>query len=130
MMARGYTPRTLAQPAPPCESVASRVETAVTMLHATGKHDERNLVRGMHEAMETSSTSYMEDAMGYTTAVSTPQDQVDSFMRQMAEEVNLGLQQDLADKEVPSLAPPERSAVIGVEDSTLADRLRALRPAT
>jgi charged multivesicular body protein 1 len=75
-------------------------------------------------------TSYMEDAMGSTTAVSTPQDQVDSLMRQMAEEANIELQQDLADKEVPSLAPPERSAVIGVEDSTLADRLRALRPAT
>jgi charged multivesicular body protein 1 len=61
-------------------------------------------------------------------AVSTPQDQVDSLMRQMAEEANIELQQDLADKEVPSLAPPERSAVIGEEDST--DWLRALRPAT
>ena len=75
-------------------------------------------------------TSYMEDAMGSTTAVSTPQDQVDSLMRQMAEEANIELQQDLANKEVPSLAPPERSTVIGEEDSTLADRLRALRPAT
>jgi charged multivesicular body protein 1 len=75
-------------------------------------------------------TSYMEVAMGSTTAVSTPQDQVDSLMRQMAEETNIELQQDLADKGVLSLAPPERRAVIGVEDSTIADRLRALRPAT
>jgi charged multivesicular body protein 1 len=75
-------------------------------------------------------TSYMEDAMGSTTAVSTPQDQVDSLMRQMAEEANIELQQDLANKEVPSLTPPERSTVIGEEDSSLADRLRALRPAT
>ncbi|KAH9959568.1 hypothetical protein BGW80DRAFT_1486727 [Lactifluus volemus] len=75
-------------------------------------------------------TSYMEVAMGSTTAVSMPQDQVDSPMRQMAEEANIEFQQDLVDKGVLSLAPPERRAVIGVEDSTIADRLRALRPAT
>lgn len=75
-------------------------------------------------------TSYMEDAMGSTTAVSTPQDQVDSLMRQMAEEANIELQQDLAAKEVPDLAPPQRAPAIGEEDGTLADRLRALRPAT
>ena len=75
-------------------------------------------------------TSYMEDAMGSTTAVSTPQDQVDSLMRQMAEEANIELQQDLAAKEVPDLAPPQRAPVVGEEDGTLADRLRALRPAT
>ncbi|KAH9952771.1 hypothetical protein BGW80DRAFT_1417777 [Lactifluus volemus] len=100
-----------------------------------------SVVKGMDKAMETMNlerislvmdefeaqfsdldvqTSYMEDAMGSTTAVSTPQDQVDSLMREMAEEANIELH----------LAPPERSAVIGVEDSTIADRLRALRPAT
>jgi charged multivesicular body protein 1 len=77
-------------------------------------------------------TSYMEDAMGSTTAVSTPQDQVDSLMRQMAEEANIELQQDLAAKEVPlaGLSSPERTPAIGEEDGKLADRLRALRPAT
>jgi charged multivesicular body protein 1 len=75
-------------------------------------------------------TSYMEDAMGSTMAVSTPQDQVDALMRQTAEEANIELQHDLANKEVPDLAPPERTPVIGEEDSSLADRLRALRPAT
>ena len=76
-------------------------------------------------------TSYMEDAMGSTTAVSTPQDQVDSLMRQMAEEANIELQHDLAAKEVPAeLSTPERAPAIGEEDSKLADRLRALRPAT
>ncbi len=74
-------------------------------------------------------TSYMEDAMGSTTVVSTPQDQVDSLMRQMAEEANIELQQDLATNQVPDVAPPER-VVVGEEDGTLADRLRALRPAT
>jgi charged multivesicular body protein 1 len=37
-------------------------------------------------------TSYMEVAMGSTTVVSTPQDQVDSLMREMAEEANIELQ--------------------------------------
>jgi len=73
-------------------------------------------------------TSYMEDAMGSTTAVSTPQDQVDTLMRQMAEEANIELQHDLAAKDlstVADLATPE----IGEEDGSLAERLRALRPA-
>ena len=35
---------------------------------------------------------YMEDAMSSTTAVSTPQDQVDQLMRQTAEEANIELQ--------------------------------------
>ena len=76
-------------------------------------------------------TSYMEDAMGSTTAVSTPQDQVDALMRQTAEEANIELQQDLAAKQVPAeLSQPERAPAVGEEDSSLADRLRALRPAT
>ncbi|KAI0042249.1 vacuolar assembly protein DID2 [Auriscalpium vulgare] len=76
-------------------------------------------------------TSYMEDAMGSTTAVSTPQDQVDSLMRQMADEANIQLEQDLAAKDlasVPDLRVTE--APVGEEDAQLADRLRALRPAT
>jgi len=132
------------------DAVASRVETAVAMRQVTG--NMTSVVKGMDKAMETMNlerislvmdkfeaqfsdldvqTSYMEDAMGSTTAVSTPQDQVDALMRQMAEEANIELQHDLAAKEVPpDLAPPERAPPIGEEDSSLADRLRALRPAT
>ena len=65
-------------------------------------------------------TSYMEDAMGSTTAVSMPQDQVDALMRQMAEEANVELQQDLATNQVPDLAPPERVSVVGEEDDPYA----------
>ncbi|KAH9959256.1 Snf7 family [Russula dissimulans] len=132
------------------DAVASRVETAVTMRQVTG--NMTSVVKGMDKAMETMNlerislvmdkfeaqfsdldvqTSYMEDAMGSTTAVSTPQDQVDALLRQMAEEANIELQHDLAAKEVPpELAPPERAPPIGEEDTNLADRLRALRPAT
>src|SRR6266702_6258913 len=63
--------------------------------------------------------------MGSTTAVSTPQDQVDSLMRQIAEEANIELQQNLATNQVPDLSPPERVSVVGKEDGSLADRLLA-----
>ncbi|CAA7259622.1 unnamed protein product [Cyclocybe aegerita] len=109
-----------------------------------------SVVRGMDKAMESMNlerisivmdkfesqftdldvqTSYMEDAMGATTAISTPQDQIDILMRQTAEEANIELQHDLAAKDVtslPDVAPTER---LKDEDDKLADRLRALRPA-
>ena len=74
-------------------------------------------------------TSYMEDAMSSTTAVSTPQDEVDALMKQTAEEANIELQHDLASTElskIPDVAPKE---VVREEDDKLAARLRALRPA-
>ena len=76
-------------------------------------------------------TSYMEDIMSSTTAVSTPQDQVDLLLQQMADEANLEVQQDLISKDlegkVANFKPKEN---IGEEDTKLAERLRALRPAT
>jgi len=76
-------------------------------------------------------TSYMEDTMSATTAVSTPQDQIDQLMKQTAEEANIELQHDLAEKDldsVPDLTAPKEK--VGQEDDKLAERLRALRPAT
>ena len=76
-------------------------------------------------------TSYMEDTMSSTTAVSTPQDQVDLLMQQMADEAKIELQHEMGSKDlegkVADLSPREK---IGEEDSSLAERLRALRPAT
>ena len=68
--------------------------------------------------------------MSNTTAVSTPQDEVDALMKQTAEEANIELQHDLASKDlasVPDLTPKEK---IGEEDDLLAARVRALLPAT
>ncbi|KIY49414.1 hypothetical protein FISHEDRAFT_72740 [Fistulina hepatica ATCC 64428] len=131
------------------DAVASRVETAVTMRKVTGNMTQ--VVRGMGKAMESMNlerismvmdkfesqfadmdvqTSYMEDAMSSTTAVSTPQDQIDQLLRQTAEEANIELQHDLAAKDldaVPDLTAPKDK--IREEDSKLAERLRALRPA-
>ena len=76
-------------------------------------------------------TSYMEDTMGATTAVSTPQDQIDLLMQQTAEEAKIELQHEMGSRDlegtVADLAPREK---IGEEDARLAERLRALRPAT
>jgi len=74
-------------------------------------------------------TSIMEDAMGSSTAVSTPQDQIDQLLRQTAEEANIELKQDLQtpDKEVLPAIPETK---VRDEDDKLAERLRALRPAT
>jgi charged multivesicular body protein 1 len=76
-------------------------------------------------------TSYMEEAMSSTTAVSTPQDQIDQLMRQTAEEADIELQHDLAAKDLSRVvSDPSKGEVIGEEDNKLAERLRALRPAT
>ena len=73
-------------------------------------------------------TSYMEETMSNTTAVSTPQDEVDALLKQTAEEANIELQHDLASREAPAIEVPKEK--VGEEDDMLAARLRALRPAT
>ncbi|KAL6305841.1 Snf7 family [Sparassis latifolia] len=131
------------------DAVASRVETAVTMRQVSG--NMTSVVRGMDKAMESMNlerislvmekfesqfsdldvqTSYMEETMSNTTAVSTPQDEVEALMKQTAEEANIELQQDLASKEFASVPDLTQKEKIGEEDDKLAARLRALRPAT
>lgn len=75
-------------------------------------------------------TSYMESTMSDTTALTTPQDQVDSLINQVADEAGLEIQHGLGEVKVPSeqiTAPAQPEAV--EEDGRLAERLRALRPA-
>ena len=74
-------------------------------------------------------TSYMEDTMQSTTAVSTPQDQIDLLMKQMADEANIELEHELGERALPELNAADKSKV-GEEDVNLAQRLRALRPAS
>ncbi|KAG5342299.1 hypothetical protein C0989_003428 [Termitomyces sp. Mn162] len=133
------------------DAVASRVETAVTMRQITGNMS--SVVKGMDKAMDSMNlerislvmdkfeaqfadldvqTSYMEDAMSSTTATATPQDQIDLLLRQTAEEANIELQHDLATKDVDLVTEfaAKDKAIIGEEDDKLAQRLRALRPAS
>ncbi|KAI0772102.1 Snf7 family [Trametes elegans] len=130
------------------DAVSSRVETAVTMRQVSG--NMASVVKGMDKAMESMNlerismvmdkfesqfsdldvqTSYMEETMSNTTAVSTPQDEVDALMKQTAEEANIELQHDLNSREAPQVELAKETAV-GEEDDALAARLRALRPAT
>lgn len=71
-------------------------------------------------------TSYMESTMSDTTAMATPQDQVDSLMLQVADEAGLEIQHGLGEAKVPAKEPTLGEAS-KEEDSNLAERLRALR---
>ncbi|WWC97535.1 hypothetical protein V866_004419 [Kwoniella sp. B9012] len=135
------------------DAVASRVETAVTMRSVTNSMG--SVVKGMDKAMESMNlerislvmtkfesqfsdldvqTSYMESTMSDTTALTTPQDQVDNLMQQVADEAGLEIQHGLGEANVPvkEPAPSQTESSLGnkEEDGKLAERLRALRPAT
>lgn len=76
-------------------------------------------------------TSYMESTMSDTTALTTPQDQVDSLINQVADEAGLEIQHGLGEAKVPTeqIASPAQAQAEAPkeEDGLLAERLRALR---
>ena len=77
-------------------------------------------------------TSYMESTMSDTTALTTPQDQVDTLISQVADENGLEISQKVGEGKVPSATPVPTAAVqeregAVEEDGKLAERLRALR---
>ena len=65
-------------------------------------------------------SSYMESAMGSTTATATPQDEVDLLLQKVADEAGLEMNATLT--EVPKRVGPTE-----VEEDKLGERLRALR---
>jgi charged multivesicular body protein 1 len=75
-------------------------------------------------------TSYMESTMSDTTALTTPQDQVDNLINQVADENGLEISQKVGESNVPNAAPAlpvaQKEAPLE-EDGKLAERLRALR---
>lgn len=83
-------------------------------------------------------TSYMESTMGSTTASGMPQDQVDTLMQQVADQNGIELHQQLGEAglegkvaELPTGQPEKQKAHASADpDEALAQRLRALRPAT
>lgn len=76
-------------------------------------------------------TSYMEATMSSSTATTTPQDQVEMLISQVADEAGLERQIELGSGQVPEVAVKEKEAPVAVgageEDGRLAERLRALR---
>lgn len=124
------------------DSVASRVQTAVTMRQVTGNMS--GIVRGMDKALESmnperislvmdrfenqfedldATTSYYENATTNASALSTPQDEVDLLMQKVADEAGLELQQDL------QAAAPTKIKQVSQEqvEDKLNERLKALR---
>ena len=81
-------------------------------------------------------TSYMESTMGSTTATGMPQDQVDTLMQQVADQNGIELNHQLGEArlegkvaELPTGEADKQKAQADT-DEALAQRLRALRPAT
>lgn len=76
-------------------------------------------------------TGYLEGTLSSDTAITAPTDQIDLLMAQTADEAGLEVQHELGQgqlNKVPELG--SQSAVKEVEEDLLAQRLRALRPAT
>ncbi|PKY38709.1 charged multivesicular body protein [Rhizophagus irregularis] len=111
------------------DAVASRIQTAVTMQKVTGSM--ANVISAVMDKFEAQfedidvQTQYMEGAMGNTTSLSTPQEEVDLLMQQVADEHGLELNHELGEA-APSdvLGVPDKN---NKEDEELTERLRALR---
>jgi charged multivesicular body protein 1 len=67
-------------------------------------------------------SSYMENAMGSTTATATPQEEVDLLMQKVADEAGLEMNANLASAEAPTKVGPTE-----IEEDRLGERLKALR---
>ncbi|KAJ2661602.1 hypothetical protein IWW48_002311 [Coemansia sp. RSA 1200] len=120
------------------DAVAGRVQTAATMHRVTGSM--ANVVRGMDKAMESMNletisnimekfesqfedldvqTEYLEGTIEDTTTLSTPQDEIETLMQQVADEAGLELNQELDVINAPEELPKE--------DEELTERLARLR---
>lgn len=127
------------------DAVALRVQTAVTMRSVTGNMTQ--VIRGMDKAMQSmnlerismvmdkfetqfedldSATNYYETTTNNVSALTTPQDQVDELLNQVADEAGIEMKQGLNAASVDVLAPVP-NAVSEEKEDKLAERLRALR---
>ncbi|KAF9908481.1 Vacuolar-sorting protein SNF7, partial [Lobosporangium transversale] len=127
------------------DAVTSRVQTAVTMRTVT--KSMAGVVKGMDKAMESMNletislvmekfekqfedldvqTQYMENTMGNQSALTTPQDEVDTLMHQVADEHGLELNQELRETPDTLLSHTNKEAETREQDE-LTERLRALR---
>mmetsp|Transcript_7757 Transcript_7757/g.29051 ORF Transcript_7757/g.29051 Transcript_7757/m.29051 type:complete len:204 (-) Transcript_7757:110-721(-) len=96
------------------DAVASRMDTAIKMNRVT--KTMKSVVKGMDKVMENMDidqiskvmdkfekqfddldvrSQYMEDAMNTTTSLTTPEDEVNSLMAQIADEHNLTIQEQI-----------------------------------
>ncbi|KAK5740680.1 hypothetical protein LTR17_004485 [Elasticomyces elasticus] len=136
------------------DAVASKVQTAVTMRQVTGSMTnvvrgmdqamksmdlekasttvllQGSMISAVMDRFETQfedldvATGYYETATSNSTAVATPQEDVDKLMSQVADEAGVELSQEMADATPASTiaAAPEEE-----RENNLGERLRALR---
>lgn len=126
------------------DAVASRVQTAVTMRSVTG--NMASVIKGMDKALQTMNlekislvmekfegqfedldalTNYYESATNNVNALTTPQEEVDELMSQIADEAGIEMKQGLNETKVDIQSPPQ--AISEEKEDRLAERLRALR---
>lgn len=72
------------------------------------------------------STNYYESATNNVNALTTPQEDVDELLSQVADEAGIEMKQGLNDTKVEIASPPVSNMTEEKEDK-LAERLRALR---
>lgn len=128
------------------DAVASRVQTAVTMRSVTGNMSQ--VIRGMDKALQTmnlerislvmdkfenqfedldASTNYYETTTNNVNALTTPQEEVDELMSQIADEAGIEMKQGLNETKVDISTPPTANTISEEKEDKLAERLRALR---
>lgn len=128
------------------DAVASRVQTAVTMRSVTGNMSQ--VIRGMDKALQTmnlerislvmdkfenqfedldAATNYYETTTNNVNALTTPQEEVDELMSQIADEAGIEMKQGLNETKVDISTPPAATTISEEKEDKLAERLRALR---
>uniref|UniRef100_A0A8D3E162 Charged multivesicular body protein 1b n=1 Tax=Scophthalmus maximus TaxID=52904 RepID=A0A8D3E162_SCOMX len=125
------------------DAVAARVQTALTMNQVTLKTDSMEpkisikqlielpliqisaLMDKFEHQFETLDvqTAQMEDTMSSTTTLTTPQNQVDSLLHEMADEAGLDLNMELPQGQTGSVG----TSVASAEQDELSQRLAKLR---
>ncbi|KAK5859204.1 hypothetical protein PBY51_003288 [Eleginops maclovinus] len=124
------------------DAVAARVQTAVTMNQVT--KSMAGVVKSMDSALKSMNlekisalmdkfehqfetldvqTAHMEDAMSSTTTLTTPQNQVEGLMHELADEAGLDLNMELPQGQTGSVG----SSVASAEQDELSQRLAKLR---
>ncbi|CAO2594332.1 Charged multivesicular body protein 1b [Lemmus lemmus] len=117
------------------DAVAARVQTAVTMagvvksMDATLKTMNLEKISALMDKFEHQfetldvQTQQMEDTMSSTTTLTTPQNQVDLLLQEMADEAGLDLNMELPQGQTGSVG----TSVASAEQDELSQRLARLR---
>ncbi|KAF2981515.1 hypothetical protein EK904_002889 [Melospiza melodia maxima] len=101
------------------DAVAARVQTAVTMGKISALMDK---FEHQFETLDVQ-TQQMEDTMSNTTTLTTPQNQVDMLLQEMADEAGLDLNMELPQGQTGSVS----TSVASAEQDELSQRLARLR---